>query len=34
MGGTVPFADVHDELVRTLLSLDAALQLPSTSGRP
>jgi hypothetical protein len=34
MGGTVPFADVHDELVRTLLSLDAALQSPSTSGRP
>jgi hypothetical protein len=26
MGGTVPFADIHGELVRELLSLDAALQ--------
>jgi hypothetical protein len=26
MGGTVPFADIHGELARALLSLDAALQ--------
>jgi len=28
----VPFADIHGELVRELLSLDAALQSPRTAG--
>jgi hypothetical protein len=32
MGGSVPFADIHGELVRELLSLDAALQSPRTAG--
>ena len=32
MGGSVPFADIHGELVRELLSLDAALQSARTGG--
>ena len=32
MGGSLPFADIHGELVRELLSLDAALQSSRTAG--
>jgi hypothetical protein len=32
MGGSVPFADIHGELVRELLSLDAALEWPRTGS--